>query len=344
MALPERLFYPLDKAVIKINQKLSPENYIDIEDLLYFCFCKKIELCVFYTENIAKKYILPADYRYNKSHNKKITTLGEISIDTSQNSGFEFLEKLFVHDDFYGKSLKTKYGFITADLFARDEVFKLENDKDSFNYKYPFINHYIDINNINTLLAIKFSKYQMYPIQEITISQFKLPRNSFFIADRIYNQISEDNPNSFLDSLFKDLDNIIEVNINSSYPVKLDIKDLLITQEEINLFLDGGDTNNKTDLDIVQAATGRPENYYKRFCIDVGIATREKYPFSKVSTISEKIINYIKLLSNEESNNIIPTKSTIDNYLRQVGLKLPSIKSSETFELVIPEKNKLFFK
>ncbi|MCX8579977.1 hypothetical protein J3U35_11040 [Gilliamella sp. B2717] len=344
MALPERLFYPLDKAVIKINQKLSLENHIDIEDLLYFCFCKKVELCVFYTEKMTSKYILPTNYRSDWYHNEKMLTLGQISINTVQDSGFKFLEELFVHDDFYGRSIKTKYGFIAADLFARDEVFKLENDKDSFNYKYPFINHFIDINNINTLLAIQFSICQMYPVQEIVISQFKLPRNSFFIADRIYNQISEKNPNSFLDSLFKDLDNIIEVDINSSYPVKLDIKDLLITQEEINLFLEGGNTNNKIALNTEYESAGRPENYYKRFCIDVGIATREKYPFSKVSTISEKLINYIKLLSKEQSNNIIPTKATIDNYLRQVGLKLPSIKSSETFELVIPERYKLFFK
>lgn len=343
MTLPERLFYPLDKAVIKINQKLSNKSHIDIEDLLYFCFCKKIELCVFYNEEISKKYILPTDYRNRIDHNKKMITLGEMSIDTSQEDGFKFLEELFVHDDFYFRNIITKYGFIRADLFARDEVFKSEIDKDSFNYKYPFINRDVEIKNINTLLAIKLSKNQPYPIQEIVISEFKLPRNSFFIADRIYHQISEENTDSLLDSLFKNMGNIIEVNINSSYPVKLDIKDLLITEDEINLFLDGGDTN-KIYVNLEQESTGRPENYYKRFCIDVGVATREKYPFSKVSTISEKLINYINLLSNKESGNTIPTKPTVDNYLRQVGLKMPSIKSSETFELVIPEKYKLFFK
>lgn len=80
---------------------------------------------------------------------------------------------------------------------------------------------------------------------------------------------------------------------------------------------------------------GKPQNFYKSFATDTAVLTRERFPYCTVASLSRKIHSKISNGFNAEN---APTEETIANWLYEIRLGKPTVKSHNDFELVIPDK------
>lgn len=92
--------------------------------------------------------------------------------------------------------------------------------------------------------------------------------------------------------------------------------------------------NNKTNKMVIKK-TGKPQHFYKTFSIDCALLTRDRFAHCKIANISRKL--YRKISDDFNAENA-PTEQTIANWLYEIKLGKPTVKSSDDFELVIPDE------
>lgn len=99
MKFPERLYYPIYKAVKIINNAIEDNRYhIDIDDLLYFANIGELELCYYFSMRGGNDCV------------------GEISINAYGDEKVDLLANIMPDKDSFDL-LKTEYGIIVCDLY-----------------------------------------------------------------------------------------------------------------------------------------------------------------------------------------------------------------------------------
>lgn len=306
MGLPERRFYTLNKAVDKIN-KVIKNRTVDTEDLLYFAFEKKLELCVYY---------------YSPNSEGKC---GNIFIQAENDIDLDLLPMLFPEEGNLNDIIKTEYGRINCNLFYRSEELKKEFPISSYNYQYPFVNSDSDIFYIHSLLAIDLSTIQYPIINDIIINRFSLPAESWAISFDTYRLLKEHNELDLLKSI--KVNAIVELDD----PVKLSPNQMLITSNELENFLNG---KEKIESNFVKSSfIGRPENSFKKDIIEIAKLTRKQFPTCSGKSLSQKIYDYFNHLPE------FPKRGSIEQYI-SLSSELPRQIERDlklSYELVIPE-------
>lgn len=305
MVLPERRFYTLSKAVDEIN-KVIKNKTIDIEDLLYYAFEKKLELCVYYSS-------------------KAIGKVGYIFIQAENDTDLDLLPMLFPEEGNFNNSIKTEYGRIVSDLYYRSEALQEEHLNTSYNYQYPFVNSDSTIFHMHSLLAIDLSAIQYPILDNIMINKFSLPAKSWAVSVDTYLLLKDE----------EELDLLKEINVNAIVelddPVEISPKQFLITNHELERFLDG---KEKIETNTTKSSfKGRPENSFKANIIEIAKSTRNHFPTCSGKSLAQKIYDSFNHLAE------FPKCGSIEQYI-SLSTELPRQLERDlklNYELIIPE-------
>lgn len=296
MALPERLYYPLDKAIKKINLELTEKEHIDIGDLLHFATNKDLELCIPFS---SEKYIKSGNHAsvlfpvFSLSKEKFKKCIKKIMRE-SPNSSTWWLET------YYGR-------FSTNNKICNNDI---------------FLEPCFSLVRANLLLSIDSSDFFAISSNDelININWLNIPRNSYSI-EKTFNdksKIVDDSLIKYLSLVFKK-------------PIKIKLSDLVITDNELNLLINGGQQIAEREM-FNRNQVGRKENTFSNAVLDIAIATRKKYPSCTGESLARKIND---LLQDK------PRSLSFGSIKQLISKNISAPKDKDVkleYELVIPDK------
>lgn len=329
MGLPERLFYPLDKAVNKLNDDLGTK--LDVEDLLHYAIIGKLQLCVLFDKNLDHFKNMDVTFCFG-------FIIEEISVNK------DFFYKNFYKMNWLSKPMDAGVPFSIIDMNdPKNGIAIFEKKKKNFLIRHGNggsidIGFYYSMTFSETNFNLDF--FEKNPV----IIEAKVERANFLmgIPGRYYNQLYTNKKtninylylprvidNATVDSIYystKIKNNNLMFNLSNELTISLD--DLLISNKELELLKNGG-----KDLpeEKINTNIGRKENPYNNIILDIVRSTREKHPNCTGESLARKIN---QLIENQ------PNTLSFGSIKQLISRNIPTPKDRNTklqYELVIPK-------